>query len=245
MAFFEITHSEKYRFATLHSYGCTFDCDVCSYKLRSGPNGTPGLISPRPMKFLRVPEIKEALLSVSVDTVYFMGGEPTVSKELPEVLEFAKKTMGVRTFLGHTNGSRLPMPNLDGANVGLKAWDEKVHLEYTGKPKQLIFDNFVAAVAAGMDIRANVVFVPGLVDLDQVEAIAEWVAAINPDIPFHVMGYIPVPGLTYPRPTKEQMARAEELCRTHLHKVGSSHLSSEQALDLSSRDDRFAVRKIA
>ncbi|MGC8642174.1 MAG: radical SAM protein [Isosphaeraceae bacterium] len=245
MAFFEITHNEKYRFATLHSYGCTFSCHVCSYKLRSGANGTPGLIAPRPMKFLTIPEMKQALLSVPVNTVYFMGGEPTVSKELPEMLDFAKNALGARTFLGHTNGSRLPWANLDGANVGLKAWDEKVHLEYTGKPKRLIFDNFVAAVEAGMDIRANVVFVPGLVDLDQVEAIAAWVATLNPEIPFHIMGYIPVPGQPYARPTDEQMAAAEAACGKHLRKVGSSHLTSEQALDLSARDDRFAVRKIA
>jgi hypothetical protein len=26
--FFKITYNEKYRFATLHSFGCTFHCDV-------------------------------------------------------------------------------------------------------------------------------------------------------------------------------------------------------------------------
>ena len=64
-----------------------------------------------------------------------MGGEPTAATELPEMLDFAKNTLRARTYLGHTNGSKLPLPNLDGANVGLKAWDEKVHLAYTGRPK--------------------------------------------------------------------------------------------------------------
>lgn len=183
--------------------------------------------------------------SVAVDKVYFMGGEPTVSKEMPEMLEFARNTLGAKTYLGHTNGSRLPLPNLSGANVGMKAWDEKVHLEYTGKPKRLIFDNFVAAVAAGLEMRANVVFVPGLVDTDQVEAIAAWLASVDPEIPFHIMGYIPVPGQPYAHPTDEQMATAVAACRKHLHTVGSSHITSEEALDLTARDDRFAVKKIA
>ena len=39
MAFYKITYHEKYRFATLHNFGCTFRCPVCSYKLRSGPEG--------------------------------------------------------------------------------------------------------------------------------------------------------------------------------------------------------------
>jgi pyruvate formate lyase activating enzyme len=164
---------------------------------------------------------------------------------LPVLLDFAKNTLRARTYLGHTNGSRLPIPNLDGANVGLKAWDEKVHLAYTGRPKQPIFDNFAAAFRAGLELKANVVYVPGLVDLDQVEAIAAWLATLSRDIPFHIMGYIPVPGQTYARPTEGQMELAVQICRKHLSGVASSHLSSQEALDLTARDDRFASRQIA
>ena len=245
MAFYRITYHEKYRFATLHNFGCTFRCPVCSYKLRSGPEGLPGHAHPRPERFLSVEEMEAALRKVPVEKVYFMGGEPTVAAQLLPMLLFARNALGARTYLGHTNGSRLPLPNLDGANVGLKAWDEDVHLSYTGRPKQMIFDNFAASVAAGMDLRANVVYVPGLVDLDQVEAIAEWLATLSRDIPLHVMGYIPVPGQPYRRPPAEEMDQAVKACRRHLAHVAASHLTSEQALDLSARDDRFVVKQIA
>jgi pyruvate formate lyase activating enzyme len=245
MSFHRITYSQKYRFATLHNFGCTFRCPVCSYKLRSGPAGTPGLSFPRPANFLSVDQMKDALRSVSIDKVFFMGGEPTVAAELPEMLAFAKSVLGVRTYLGHTNGSMLPLANLDGANVGLKAWDDKVHQAYTGRPRQPIFDNFAAALTAGLEMKANVVYVPGLVDLDQVEAIAAWLAGLSREIPFHIMGYIPVPGQAYPQPTAEQMDNAVSACQKHLTKVACSHLSSQQAMDLSARDDRFVVRQIA
>ena len=245
MAFYKITYHERYRFATLHNFGCTFRCPVCSYKLRSGAGGTPGHAHPKPNKFLTVPEMQAALRSVSVEKVFFMGGEPTVATELPTMLQFAKTALQAKTYLGHTNGSKLPLPNLDGANVGLKAWDEKTHLAYTGRPKQPIFDNFAAAMAAGLEMKANVVFVPGLVDGDQVEAIAAWLATLSRNIPFHIMGYIPVPGQPYQRPTEEQMAQAEAACRQHLSQVASSHLTSDQARDLSARDDRFQVKQIA
>lgn len=245
MSFYRITYHEKYRFATLHNFGCTFRCPVCSYKLRSGADGRPGHAFPKPERYLSVEEMKQALQSVSIEKVFFMGGEPTVAAELPEMLAFAKQVLKAKTYLGHTNGSKLPLPNLDGANVGLKAWDETVHLAYTGRPRQPIFDNFAAAVAAGLEMKANVVYVPGLVDLDQVEAIAAWLATLSKEIPFHVMGYIPVPGQPYQRPTAEQMAEAEGVCRKHLSKVAGSHLTSEQAKDLSARDDRFAVKRIA
>ncbi|HTY46955.1 MAG TPA: radical SAM protein [Methanomassiliicoccales archaeon] len=245
MAFFEITYNRKYRFATLHNYGCTFRCHVCSYKLRSGSNGQPGLSFPRPERFLSTEEMKKALQSVSIDKVYFMGGEPTVAKDLQEMIDFAKNVLGAETFLGHTNGSRLPLPHLDGANVGLKAWDEKTHLEYTGKPKREIYANFEASVRAGMMMKANVVLVPGLVGIDQVERIAEWLAGLNTAIPLHIMGYIPVPGQPYRSPTRNEMNAAVETCHRYLQNVGSSHLTAEQALDLTARDDRFVVQKIA
>ncbi len=245
MAFFKITYNEKYRFATLHNFGCTFRCPVCSYKLRSGADGKSGQSYPRPQRFLSVDEMKQVLQSVAIEKVFFMGGEPTVAMELPEMLAFARNDLGVKTYLGHTNGSRLPLENLNGANVGLKAWDEKVHEQYTGRPKQPIFDNFAAAVAGGLEMKANVVFVPGLVDVDQMEAIAAWLASLNPDIPFHVMGYIPVPGQPYERPTTQQMDQATDACRKHLKHVAASHLTSQEALGLTERDDRFAVRQIA
>jgi len=245
MAFYKITYNEKYRFATLHNYGCTFRCPVCSYKLRSGENGKAGHAYPRPDHFLSTEEIKQKLVQVDIDTLYFMGGEPTIAPDLPELLDFAKNTLNVRTCLGHTNGSHLPMSNLDGANVGLKAWDEETHLQYTGREKKSIFDNFEAAHQTGIELKANIVYIPDFVDIDQIESIAAWLADLSPEIPFHIMGYIPVPGQLFQSPTVQQMSYAFKACRKHLAHVNSSHLSSEQAVNLSKRDDRFDVKRIA
>src|SRR5208283_3065745 len=160
MAFYKITYNEQYRFATVHNYGCTFHCPTCSYKLRSGPSGKPGLAFPSPKKYLETAEIKEALRSLPIQNLYFMGGEPTVAKDLPEILRFAKEELNVGTRLGHTNGSKIPLPYLDGANVGLKAWDEDLHRTITGQERDRIFANVAAAHKVGMDLKINVVYVP-------------------------------------------------------------------------------------
>jgi len=245
MAFHKITYNAAHRFATLHNYGCTFRCPVCSYKLRSGPDGVPGRSYPAPERFLDVAAMKAALRSVSVDRVYFMGGEPTLAAELPEMLAFAKRDLGARTSLGHTNGCRLPLPDLDGANVGFKAWDADLHREWTGCARERIYGCFEAAFRAGLDLRANIVFVPGRIGLDQIEPLAAWLASLSPDIPFHIMGYIPVPGQPWARPTAEEMAGAVAVAGRHLRSVKSSHLTPEEALGLSERDDRFDVVRIA
>jgi len=244
MAFYKVTYNEQHNFETVHNYGCTFRCPTCSYKLRSGPTGMPGLAYPKPDRYLKTADIKEALRQLPIKNLYFMGGEPTVANELPEMLRFAKEELGVRTKLGHTNGSGIPLPNLDGANVGLKAWDEDLHRTLTGQDRNRIFANVAAAHKGGMDLKVNVVYVPELVDLDQVERIAAWLATVDRGIPFHIMGYIPVPGQPFPQPTAEQMMAAEAVSRKYLRHVASSRLTPNRALNLADRDDRFAVTRL-
>ena len=99
MSFYRITYNEKYKFATLHNYGCSFRCPVCSYKLHSGADGVPGLHYPVPSRFLSVDEMKNLLGTVPLEKLNFMGGEPSIAKELPEMLYFAKKDLCIRTFL--------------------------------------------------------------------------------------------------------------------------------------------------
>lgn len=245
MSFYRITSHKSLHFATLHNYGCTFRCCFCSYRLRSGADGAPGLSYPPPKRFLSVAEIEAALRKAAPEKVYFMGGEPTTAKELPELLAFAKRELGAVTRLGHTNGSRLPLPDLDGANVGFKAWSDDLHRRITGCEKALIYDNFSAACDAGLDMAANMVFVPGLVGLAEFEGLMKFLSRIGCDIPFHIMGYIPVPGQPYRRPGDAEMDEVLALCRSYLKRVDSSHLTSEEALDLKRRDHRFQVETIA
>ena len=226
MAFYRITYNEKYDFATLHNWGCTFRCPYCSYKLRSGAEGRPGFAVPKPEKFLTVDEQKKALLEVKPSKVYFMGGEPTVAAELEEMILFAKEVLGAETKLGHTNGCKLP-------------------LRSTGKPKSLTYDNFRNAFDAGMKMAANMVYIPGFVDLDELEGCVKFIASLDENIPFHIDGYIPIPGQPYRRPTDEEMIKAESLVKSYLPNCRYSHLTSEEALDLSARDDRFRVIRIA
>lgn len=242
MSFYRITQNKKYDFATLHNWGCTFHCPFCSYKLRGGKSG---FAYPKPERFLSVEEQKTALRNANPGKVYFMGGEPTVAKELREMVQFSKCELGAYTKLGHTNGSDLQIPYLDAANIGFKAWSEELHLKLTGRPKTLIFDNFSRAFDSGMELSASMIYIPGLIGLDEMEGVLKYIVGLDRNIPFHIMGYIPVPGLEYERPSDAQMAEAKSLCESYLPKVGVSHLTSEQALDLTARDDRFQVGVIA
>lgn len=235
MAIYKITFSEKYRRATVHNYGCNFRCRGCTYKLKGDP---------RPERFLPIEEIHECLRQLVPEAVHFMGGEPTTNPQLPELLAFCKQELGVTTRLGHTNGSGLVTKDLDGTNVSFKAFDEDVHRAYTGRSVAPNIENFRRSHEAGLEMRASTVFIPDLGGVEQVEKVAAFVAGVDRTIPFHILGYIPVPGAPWRRPTDDEMDEAVAAASRCLERVTFSHFTSEQAKDLTQRDERFIVERV-
>jgi pyruvate formate lyase activating enzyme len=235
MPFYKITYSERCRRATLHNWGCNFRCWGCTYKLKQHL---------RPTRFLELDAIRDCLRGLDLDAVHFMGGEPTTNPQLPDMLAFCKRELGVTTRLGHTNGSGLVLENLDGGNVSFKAFDDDLHREYTGQSVLPAIDNFRLSYEAGLEMKASTVFNPDFGGLEQVEKIAAFVGGLDRRIPFHVLGYIPVPDASWRRPTDEEMQQAVAAASRYLDSVTFSHLTSEQARDLEQRDERFTVRQV-
>ncbi|MEN6645326.1 MAG: radical SAM protein [Armatimonadia bacterium] len=236
MAFYKLTYSEQYRRATVHNLGCNFRCRGCAYKLKGG--------HPKPERIPALEEFKEALAGLECDRVHFMGGEPTTCADLDEMLQFCREELGLTAGLGHSNGSKLPGVRYDFTNVSFKAWEPERYLDYTGQPGQPIYDNFRLAFDRGVAMKASTVYIPEFCETDQILRMAEFVAAVSAEIPFHIMGYMPVPGAPWRRPTDEEMAAVVAAVKEILPQVGFSHLSSEQGRDLSARDDRFKVVQV-
>ena len=90
MAIFKITYSAEFARATLHHDGCNFRCLGCTYKLASRP---------RPQQWPTIDAIHDCLRGLELDAVHFMGGEPTTNPQLPELLAFCKRQLGVATRL--------------------------------------------------------------------------------------------------------------------------------------------------
>lgn len=226
MPIYKITYSREKRYATLHNHGCNFRCKGCSYKL---------LGYEKPDSYPTLEQIKEALKGLDIERVYFKGGEPTINPQLPELLRFCKQELKVETRLGHTQGWNIPTENLDFANVTFKAYDPKLHLDYTGQPRGPVYVSFVRAYMAGVQMKAGAVFIPDYVGQDEIVRIASFVAGLDPEIPFHVMGYIDVPGGPFRRPTEPEMAAVVEAVKKILKNVTSSHYTCDEMLKWSER----------
>jgi len=235
MPFYKVTYSEKYRRASVHNRGCDYRCIGCAYKIREV----------RPVEhWPSLEEIKATLLALDLQQLNFMGGEPTSCPDLPEMLRFGKDELGVRTMLGHTTAWRLPLENLDAANVSLKAFSNEKHLEYTGKPAEPAYANFRRGFEAGIEMKASCVYIPGFIDREEIRGMLEYLAGLSPAIPFHIMGYIPIPGTPWQRPMDDQMREMVEFAKGYLETVTFSHLTVEDARDYTRRDDRFRVVQV-
>ncbi len=235
MPFYKVTYSKTFRRATVHNWGCNFCCVGCTYKLKQHV---------RPKEFLSLNSIRECLRSLDLDAVHFMGGEPTTNPNLPEMLAFCKRELGVVTRLGHTNGSGLILENLDGSNVSFKAFDDDLHQQYTGRSVLPSLENFRRSCDAGIAMKASTVLNPDFGGLEQVEKVAQFVASVDCRVPFHVLGYIPVPGAPWRRPTDDEMEEAVAVAQRQVDDVTCSHFTTEQAKDLQQRDERFAVCRV-
>jgi len=226
--FYKMTWSEKYQRATLYNHGCNLACRGCFYKATARPKPKP----------LELDAITAELGRLSPERVHFIGGEPALNPDLPELLAFAKQKLGAYTYLGHTNGWGLPMPNLDAANVGFKAADDETAIAYTGKPVRPIFESFKRAFEAGAWVKANIVLIPGLVEQDQVVALADFLASLDRGVPLHINGFVQVPDTPWRPARSEEVLAAVEGAQERLDTVTCSIADAEGKF---ARDDRFDV----
>jgi pyruvate formate lyase activating enzyme len=214
---------------------CTFDCVSCQnwhFRLKR----PPGRVSAEDLA---------AQAHRRTFCVCYFGGDPT--PQMPHALATSHllAEQGV-AICWETNGSMHPRL-LDRAvdlslrtggciKFDLKAHDGNLHLALTGVPNHRTLDNFRRAAQRIPErlepplVVASTLLVPGYVDAEEVGCIARFIAAIDPDIPYALLGFHPhffIPDL--PRTSvchaeeAEEAARAAGLTRV---RVGNRHLLS-------------------
>lgn len=237
MAIYKITYSKEFKRASLYNWGCNFNCKGCSYKLK-----TPYM--PK-TPFLSAKKVKEILSRLSPEKVHFLGGEPTTNPDLPQLARFCHNELKAYTKIGHSNGSIMPPNDIDAISVSIKAYTNRIHIDYTGVPNNDVLTNFAKIYEMGIKVDASSVFIPEYVDCDEIEKIAKFIADVDPEIPYHIVGYVPVPDAPWRGPTLEEVKCAAQIARKHLSNVTFSCLSHEEFLNLRETDPRYRSVKVA
>jgi pyruvate formate lyase activating enzyme len=214
---------------------CTFNCLSCQnwhFRLKRPPGRvTAGELAAR--------------AHGRTHCVCYFGGDPT--PQMPHALA-ASRLLADRgvTVCWETNGSLHPR-FLDQAvdlalqtggccKFDLKALDENLHLALTGVSNRRTLENFRRAAQRIPErpdpplVVASTLLVPGYVDTEEVGRIATFIASIDLDIPYALLGFHPhffVPDLprTSVRHADEAEAAARAVGLTRV-RVGNRHLLS-------------------
>ena len=132
-----------------------------------------------------------------IPLVAFTYNEPAVYFEYAYDTARLAQAAGLRTVFvssGFETVTALDTiaPYLDAINVDLKAFDAETYRSDCGSRLAPVLRNIRHLWAAGIWTEVTTLVIPGLNDSDdELQAIAAFLAATSPDLPWHVSGFVP------------------------------------------------------
>jgi len=155
------THAIK--FPVLSEIALTYRCNnACAFCYASAPERANAVREMTTDEVARV--IDKIVAQAKVPTISFTGGEPTLRRDLPQLVAYAKSRKMRANLI--TNGIRcadadfvaeLKRAGLDSAQVSLEAADAEIHNRVVGNPRA--FDQTVQGIrnlkAAGIHTHTN------------------------------------------------------------------------------------------
>lgn len=235
---------------TLRSYSvtflcCPFRCAYCNaYRISQYPHS--GWIYRGHVEAEELAD--EAITAIKsherISNISFTGGEPSIhTPYIEELVRRVREEIDVSVILA-TNGFSTPgtLRRLMGLtslfSFEIKALSDELHRNLTGAPAGPVLRN--AAHLAGRfpdKIRVfRTVVIPGIND-HEIREIAAFIASIDPEIPYRLIGFRPNFMLYYHRgPGRELMERLVEECRAEgLERVDYSGYYPASELKLEDR----------
>ena len=214
--------------------GCNFRCAGCILKLSPWDchltDDVRRQLQRLPtVKTLSLHEMQRAIEPLDIGKAVLGGGEPTIDAQLMDVIKLLD-SLSVTTVL-LTNGyalnenriDELRDAKLDEICVSIKALRDDLHIQYTGKSNQRVLRNFDLLNRSGIQIRAESILIPQLIEQDEIKSIASFIASVDSSIPYRIDGYVPVQGVSWREPFREEILKAVEESRKHLENVSYIH----------------------
>ncbi len=179
---------------SLATVGCNFKCDFCqNYEISQYPYLSGKIdgeeISPE--------KIVSLAISRGCKSISYTYTEPTIFFEYAyDIAKLAKKNGLFNIFVSNgymTEGVIDEMVGvIDGINVDLKSFNENFYRKYCKASLSPVKNNIKKLYENGIWVEVTTLFIPGLNNSrEEVENIAEFIAKISCDIPWHVSAFYP------------------------------------------------------
>ncbi|HEX3047832.1 MAG TPA: AmmeMemoRadiSam system radical SAM enzyme [Bacillota bacterium] len=201
--------------------GCNLACEFCQNWQISKDDGAPTrVVEPEDLVELAVRAGRE---SESVGLAYTYT-EPGVwfeflKEKMPRIRERGLKNVLV------TNGFLNPEPWhellqwADCANIDLKGFTDEFYQKYCHGKLEPVMANIKAAVGK-IHVELTNLIIPGANDRpEDIRAMAQWIAGLDPGIPLHLSRYFPNYHLSTPATSAATMEQAYKIAKEHLDYV--------------------------
>jgi len=230
--------SENANFAVFF-YGCSFNCLFCQNASHKEVKGAPSML---------LNEFVEKALHPRVSCICYFGGDP--GPQLPFAIRASKQILErcgsqrLMRICWETNGIGNPKLMREAAKlslrsggivkIDLKAFNPYLAQALSGVPNQRAFENFTMIAEEFYEQRSSVplltavtLLTPGYIAEAEVEKIAQFIAELNPDIPYSLLVFHPSYYMTnLPITPPDQVKRCYHIAKKYLNHVniGNKHL---------------------
>jgi len=206
--------------------GCSFRCPFCQNYRISQDNRVPTEeVSPE--------ELVELARRQDSFGIAYTYSEPLVHLEY--VLDTARRAReaGLKNVLV-SNGYVNPEPAeelialMDAANIDLKTFDPEFYRGEIGGGLEEV-KRFLGQASGRLELEVTTLVIPTKNDSpEQVEAMARFLAALDPEIPYHLSAYYPTYRYTIPPTPPGTLRELAGVARRHLRYVYLGNIGMEE-----------------
>ncbi|XUW99932.1 MAG: radical SAM protein [Dehalogenimonas sp.] len=178
-----------------------------------------------PEKLLSLDKVMALTENLTIERAISIGVEPSLDPGMPLLAREMKSRHHTYNIL-FTNGVALAdLSSTDEVIFSLKAVTPELYRNYTGGDNRKSMSNFRRVYDSGKKLQAEITLVPGAIEADEIEKVAEFIASIDNNLPLRITGFIQLSGQPFRAPTRAEVEAAAALAKRHLKTV--NYLSGE------------------
>lgn len=189
------------RFGRLHTYMRVSVTDRCNYRCVYclPEEGTTWLPRDHVLRYEEIARVVAIMASMGLRRVRLTGGEPTIRKDIEELVAAVAAVPGIDEVSMTTNAHRfasnaaaLKAAGLTRVNISLDSLDAARFSALTrGGDLSAVIAGIHAAAEAGLTpVKLNMVVMRGVND-DELVPMARWAATLAPDVQLRFIEYMP------------------------------------------------------
>ena len=207
------------RILSVGSFGCNFSCDFCQNYSIAQSRAKSEYLPPEQLAACSMAPSGNIGIAFTYNepSIWFEYVYDTVRK-LKESYPDKKAVLVTNGYIGPEALDML-LPFIDAMNIDLKSIHEDYYKKVCGGDVGAVQKTIEAAYRK-CHVEITTLLVNGLNDsMEETEAIASWLAALDKNIPLHLSRYFPAYRMTRPATEESVMVEAKKRAEKHLNYV--------------------------